>query len=147
MRADLEALFVEGVGAGSGGGFEGGALAAFVEGLHPEGFGDVGDGFGQAVEGGGARVEPGSQLFPPSVEEGVDGVRGAGAEALADLFNCWALAVPQELVGGAFDVAGGDAAGPGAELPGRFGHVTYDTPYMCCIIKYARYIDNCTYHL
>ena len=49
MRADLEGLFVGGEGAGGGVLFLRGAAAAFVEGLHPEGFGGVGYGFGQSV--------------------------------------------------------------------------------------------------
>jgi hypothetical protein len=54
MGADLEGLFVGGEGAGGGVLFLGGAAAAFVEGLHPQGLGGVGYGFGESVERGGA---------------------------------------------------------------------------------------------
>jgi hypothetical protein len=49
MGADLEALFVGGEGARGGVPFLGGAVAAFVEGLHPESFGGVGHGFGESM--------------------------------------------------------------------------------------------------
>jgi hypothetical protein len=54
--------------------FEQCAALAFLEGLHPEGFGDVGDGFWEAVQGGRARVQSRGKGFPPSVEQGIDGV-------------------------------------------------------------------------
>jgi len=54
--------------------FQVSAAAAFFEGLHPEGFGDVGDGFGEAVQGGGACVQSCGEGIPPGVEHGVDGV-------------------------------------------------------------------------
>jgi hypothetical protein len=52
VGADFEGLLLVGSGALCGLEFELGAATAFVEGLHPEGFGDVGDGFGEAVERG-----------------------------------------------------------------------------------------------
>ncbi len=40
------------------------ATSGFIERLHPEGFGDVGDGFGQAVEGGAAgQAGPAARRF------------------------------------------------------------------------------------
>jgi hypothetical protein len=49
MRADLKGLFVGGESAGGRVLFLTGAAPAFVEGLHPEGFGGVGHGFGEAM--------------------------------------------------------------------------------------------------
>jgi hypothetical protein len=49
VGADLEVLLKLVAEALGGLQFLVGAAAAFVEGLHPQGFGDVGDGFGQAV--------------------------------------------------------------------------------------------------
>ena len=92
MRADLESLFVGGEGAGGRVLFLRGAATAFVEGLHPEGFGDVGDGFGESVQGGGAGVEACGEPFPPRVEQRIYGVRGAATEACADFFNRGAFA-------------------------------------------------------
>jgi len=57
MGADFERLLLFGGGALRRFEFELGAAAAFVEGLHPQGFGDVGDGFRQSMEGGGSGVE------------------------------------------------------------------------------------------
>jgi hypothetical protein len=51
VGTDFEVLLLVGGGCSSGFEFELGAAAAFVERLHPEGFGDVGDGFGEAVQG------------------------------------------------------------------------------------------------
>lgn len=110
MRADLESLFVGGEGAGGGVLLLRSAAAAVVEGLHPEGLGGVGYGFGQSVEGGGSGIQASRQPFPPGIQERVDGVRGAGAEFLADLFDSGAFAGAQQSIGGTFDVAGGDAA-------------------------------------
>jgi hypothetical protein len=56
VGADFEGLLLLGGGALRGLQFELGAPAAFVEGLEPKGFGDVGDGFGEAVQGGGSGV-------------------------------------------------------------------------------------------
>ena len=92
MRTDLEGLFVAGEGAGSGVLFLRCAPAAFVEGLHPEGFGGVGDGFVQSVQGGGAGIQAGGESLPPGVQKRVDGVRAAGAELFADFFDGGALA-------------------------------------------------------
>jgi len=77
VGADLEVLLLFG-----GGGFgrfelELGAAAAFVEGLHPQGFGHVGDGLGEAVQGSGAKVQPGGEVLPPNIEEGFYGVGGS----------------------------------------------------------------------
>ena len=49
MGADLEALLVEFGEACAVALFESGAAFAFFQGLHPQGFGNVGDGFGEAV--------------------------------------------------------------------------------------------------
>ena len=69
-----------------------GTSSAFVERLHPEGFGDVGDGFGEAVQRGGSGVQAGGESLPPGIQQRVDGVGGAGAEFLADLFDGGAVA-------------------------------------------------------
>jgi hypothetical protein len=87
VGADLEVLLVVGGEAFGGFQFLLGAAAGFGEGLHPEGFGDVGDGLGKAVQGGRARIESGEEGFPPSIEHGVDGVGGAAAELGADLID------------------------------------------------------------
>jgi hypothetical protein len=92
VGADLEALLLFGRSAFFGLEFEIGATAAFVEGLHPEGFGDVGDGFGEAVQGSWSGVEAAAESLPPGVQEGVDGVRGAAAESLADSVDGGAFA-------------------------------------------------------
>jgi hypothetical protein len=75
VGAYFEVLLIVGDGALRGLEFELGASAAFVEGLHPEGFGDVGDGFREAVQGGGAGIEACGEVLPPGIEEGTDGVR------------------------------------------------------------------------
>jgi hypothetical protein len=49
VGADFEVLLVVGGDAFGCVQFLLSAAAAFVEGLHPEGFGDVGDGLGEAV--------------------------------------------------------------------------------------------------
>jgi len=54
VGAELEALFVEFGEAVAVALFQERAAFAFLERLHPEGFGDVGDAFRQAVQGGGA---------------------------------------------------------------------------------------------
>ena len=56
VGANFEGLLLVGGGRSCGFEFELGAAAAFLEGLHPERFGNVGDGFGEAVQGGGAGV-------------------------------------------------------------------------------------------
>jgi len=88
-----------------------GAAAAFLERLHPQGLGDVGDSFWEAVQGGGAGVESGGEGSPPGVEHGVDGVGGAFADLGADLVDGGAFAGTEQGVGGVADVALGDAAG------------------------------------
>jgi len=110
VRADRKMLFVERECALGGVLFLGGAAAAFVERLHPERLGDVGDGFGEAVQGGGAGIQAGGEFLPPGVEHRVDGIGRAGAKFFADPFDGGALAVVKERIGRAFDVAGGDAA-------------------------------------
>ena len=89
----------------------GGALAGLVERLQPEALGGVQHRFREAVQGGGSGVEAAGEAAPPGVEQRVDGVRGAAADRRADLLDRGALAVAQQLVGGAVDVGGGDAAG------------------------------------
>jgi hypothetical protein len=74
MGADLEVLLKLVAEAIGGIEFQVGAAAAFFEGLHPQGFGDVGDGFGEAVQGGGAGIQSCGEGFPPGIEGGVDGV-------------------------------------------------------------------------
>jgi hypothetical protein len=59
MGADLEGLFVGGEGASGRALFLGGAVATFVEGLHPQGLGGLGHGFGESMQGGGAGVQAG----------------------------------------------------------------------------------------
>jgi hypothetical protein len=54
VRADFERLSVYGICVLGGALIERGAAAAFIECLHPERFGDMGDGRGEAVERGGA---------------------------------------------------------------------------------------------
>jgi hypothetical protein len=122
MRADLEGLFVSGEGAGGGVLFLRSAAPAFVEGLHPEGFGSMGYGFGEAVQGGGTGIQASGESLPPGVEQWVDGVRRTGAEFFADLFDGGALAGAQEDIGSAFDVAGGDASGSLAMAGWSLGH-------------------------
>jgi hypothetical protein len=99
MRADLEGLFIGGESAGGGVLFLRGAAAAFVEGLHPEGFGGLGHALGQSVQGGGAGVQAGGESLPPGVEQRVDGVRGSGAKFLTDFFDGGAFAGTQQGVG------------------------------------------------
>jgi len=111
MGPDLEVLFVEFREAGAVALLEGGTAFSFFEGLHPEGFGDVGDGFGQAVQGGGAGIQTGGEGFPPGIKHGVDGVGGAFADEGSDLVDGGALAGTEQGVGGVADVALGDAAG------------------------------------
>jgi hypothetical protein len=57
VRADFEVVFGVSGAAGVSAKFLRSTSAALVEGLHPEGLGDVGDGFGEAMKGGGAGVE------------------------------------------------------------------------------------------
>jgi hypothetical protein len=52
VRADFERLSVYGICVLGGALIERGAAAAFIECLHPERFGDMGDGLGVAVERG-----------------------------------------------------------------------------------------------
>jgi hypothetical protein len=111
MGADLEVLLLVGGEAFGGFQFLLGSAAAFIERLHPQGFGDVGDGFGEAVQGGGAGIESRGETFPPGVEHWVDGVGGALADLGADLVDRGAFAGAQERVGGVADIALGDAAG------------------------------------
>jgi hypothetical protein len=92
VGADLEVLLKLVAKIRGGFQFLVGAAAAFVEGLHPQGFGDVGDGFGEAVQGGGACVETCGEGFPPGVEERIDGVGGAAADFGTDLVDGGALA-------------------------------------------------------
>jgi hypothetical protein len=87
MGADLDGLLLISGVAFFGFELESGASAAFVERLHPEGFGNVCNGFGEAVQGGWSGVEAAAESLPPGVQEGVDGVGGAGAECLADSVN------------------------------------------------------------
>jgi hypothetical protein len=54
VGADFKVLLLVGGGALRGLQFELRPAAAFVEGVQPEGLGDVGDGFGEAVQGGGS---------------------------------------------------------------------------------------------
>jgi hypothetical protein len=49
VGADLEVLFVVGGDSFGRFQFQVGAAPAFLEGLHPEGFGNMDDGFGEAV--------------------------------------------------------------------------------------------------
>jgi hypothetical protein len=67
VRADGEGLLLVGGGALRGLQFKFGAAAAFIEGLHPQGFGDVGDGFGESMQGGGPGVQAGGESFPPGI--------------------------------------------------------------------------------
>jgi hypothetical protein len=130
VGADLETLFVGGEGAGGGVLFLGGTAPAFVEGLYPQGFGGVSDRFWESVKCGGAGVQAGRKPLPPGIEQGVDGVRGAGAEFLADFLDGGALAGAQQGVGGALNVAGGDATRRLAIAVWTLGHfrsVAYNT--------------------
>jgi hypothetical protein len=67
MRADFEGLSIGGEGAGGGVLFLRGAAPAFVEGLHPEGFGGVGHGFGESMQSGGTGVESSRKPLPPGI--------------------------------------------------------------------------------
>jgi hypothetical protein len=97
------------------------AAAAFVEGLHPEGFGGVSYGFGESMQGGGTCVQSGRESLSPSIQERVDGVGRAGAEFPADFFDGGAFAGTRQGVGGAFDVTGRDAAARRSEPVGSLG--------------------------
>jgi hypothetical protein len=150
VGADLEGLFVCGEGAGGGVLFLRRAAPAFVEGLHPEGFGSVGHGFGKSVQSGRAGVQSSRESLPPGIEQGVDGVRGARAELLADSFDGGALAGAQEGVGGTLDVAGRDAARSLAIAVRGCGHsliVSTCTAYIWDIISHHQYSDNDSYHM
>jgi hypothetical protein len=150
MRADLESLLVGGEGAGGGVLLLRSAAAALVEGLHPESLGGVGYGFGQSVEGGGAGVQASRKPLPPRIQERVDCVWGAGAESLADLLDGGAFARAQESIGGAFDVAGGDAARGYAIGFKNLGHlisVMYPTVNVSKKINYKIASDNDSYRL
>lgn len=87
MGADFEGLLLLGGGVIGGFELELGAAAAFVKGLHPEGFGDVGDGLGQAMQGGGTRIQPRSKVFPPDIQERTHGIRGPTADGCSDSFH------------------------------------------------------------
>ena len=149
VGAQLEALFVEVGEAGAVALFQRCAALAFLERLHPQGFGDVGDAFGQAVQGRGAGVQSGREGFPPGIEHGVDGVGGAAADFAADFFDGGAFAQPEQGVGGVAHVRLGDAAGRRAEGStrcGEFIHVVNNTLHVCRLICYPITIDNGTYH-
>jgi hypothetical protein len=126
-----------------------GAAATFFEGLHPQGFGDVGDGFGEAVQGGGTCVESRGEGLPPGVEHGVDGVGGALADLGADLVDGGALAGSEQRVGGVADVALSYSARRRAEGSWGWGgvvHVSDNTINVCCSIGYIYANDNGIYH-
>ena len=63
MGAQLEALFVEFGEAGAVALFHCRAAFAFVERLHPEGFGDVGDAFGQRCRAAGPESNLAERVF------------------------------------------------------------------------------------
>ena len=111
MRADLEVLLNTRSASRLAMEFLLGTPAALVEGLHPEGFGDVGDGFGEPMQSGGAGIQARGEALPPGVKQGIDGVGRAAADFLADFFDRRALTRTQQRVGGEFYVAGRDAAG------------------------------------
>src|SRR6202042_1615757 len=128
--------------------FSRGAPAAFIDGLHPEGLGDVGDGLGEAVQGGGAGVEARGEALPPGVEQRVDGVGGAAADFLADFFNRGTFAGAKQCVGGELDVAPGDAAARLAVAGrgwGRLRHVVHNTANVLQVVKHINTNDNDSY--
>ena len=85
--------------------------APFLEGLHPECFGDVGNRFGEPMQGGRPGIEARGEALPPGIEERIDGVGRAAADFLADLLNRRALALPQEGIRREFNIPAGDSAG------------------------------------
>lgn len=152
MRADLEVGLPLSGAARSAADLVLRAMAAFLEGLHPERFRDMSNGFGQAVEGCGAGIEARGQTLPPRVQQRVDRVGRASTDFLADFFYGGALALAQECIGGEFDIASGDATG-GRAVPrrggGRFLHVVNDTVYTLMVLHYntPASLEPCGLHL
>ncbi len=110
VRAHFERLPVCGDCALSTALFERGAAAAFIERLHPKGFRDVGDGFREPMERRGAGVQTRGEAFPPGIQERINGVGGASPDFHADLVDRGTVALAQERIGGALDIARGNAA-------------------------------------
>ena len=124
--------------------------AAFLEGLHPECFGDVGDRFGQPTQGRRAGIEARGEPLPPGIEERIDGVGGAAADPLADLLNRRALALAQAGIGGKLHIPTADAAGGCAVAGcgcGWLGHVTNTTVYIRSILFYNCRRDKDSYRM